>query len=88
MLPPEAPSATSSARANNSLAPTADTVPFVGGIGTGPFGAVPWWIADLSGSNKAKIIDDIPVTRNCGSTMQIFCNPYTGNVALASGGGG
>ena len=64
ILPPEPPSTTPSARARNSLTPTADIVSFVEGTGAGPFGAFPRWIADLSGSNMANIIDDIPVTRN------------------------
>ena len=64
MAPPEAPTATPSTRARSLLTSTADTVPFAGGTGTGAFGAFPRWIADLSGSNRAKMIDDIPVTKN------------------------
>lgn len=64
IVPPEPAPAIPSARAKNSLTSAADTVPFAGGTGTGAFGALPRWIADLSGSNKAKMTDDIPVTRN------------------------
>lgn len=40
-LPPEAPPATPSARAKSPFISTVDTVPFVGGIGAGAFGAFP-----------------------------------------------
>lgn len=81
-LPPEAPSATPSARAKSS---TADTVPFTGGTGAGAFGAFPRWIADLLGSTKAKMIDEIPVTRNWGITTQMLCNPCTGERGVSPG---
>jgi hypothetical protein len=84
-LPPEAPLATPSARAKSSLTSTTDTVPFTGGTGVGAFGAFPRWIADLLGSTKAKTIDDIPVTRNCGITMQMLCNPYSGGRGISPG---
>jgi len=63
-VPPEAPSATPSARTKNSLKFATDAVLFAGGTGTGAFGAFPRWIADFSGSNQAKMIEDIPVTKN------------------------
>ena len=40
---------------------------------------LPGWLpcrTDLSGSKRAKMIDDSPVTKNCGTTTKTLCIPY------------
>ena len=34
------------------------------------------WSTDLCGSNMAKMSEVIPVTRNCGTTIKMFCMPW------------